>query len=261
MCLVLLALDSHPEYPLIVAANRDEFYDRPTTGASFWDDAPTLLGGRDLQSGGTWLGIDRQGRLAAVTNYRQEQREMGDRRSRGRLVSDFLTTDTGALEYIQRVRRQADLYNGFNLIAGDAWGFFYYSNREGGVRSLAPGLYGLSNHLLDTPWPKVVSSKSAFGELLAGGASELTAELFALLSDRAQASDDLLPSTGVTPEWERLLSSAFIVSKEYGTRSSTVVLVGRDGAVTFVERSFGPEGVPGAEARFEFQIATSRIGG
>jgi uncharacterized protein with NRDE domain len=250
MCLVLLALDSHPDYSLIVAANRDEFYDRPTAAAEFWVDAPSVLAGRDLKAGGTWLGLDRSGRLAAVTNYRQGQRESPASRSRGHLVSDFLTGETGALEHVERVRGEAGLYNGFNLIAGDPFGFFYYSNREGRVRSLAPGVYGLSNHLLDTPWPKVASAKSAFGRLLNGGASELTADLFALLSDRNRPVDGLLPSTGVGPEWERLLSSAFIASDDYGTRSSTVVLVGRDGGMVFAERTFGSGGAPGAEARF-----------
>ncbi|MGH7509133.1 MAG: NRDE family protein [Gemmatimonadales bacterium] len=254
MCLVLTALDFHPEYSVIVAANRDEFYDRPTAPAEFWADAPSVLGGRDLQAGGTWLGIDRGGRLAAVTNYRQGQRESSAPRSRGRLVSDFLTSEIGPLEHMERIRSEAGLYNGFNLIAGDAGGLFYYSNREGRVRSLAPGVYGLSNHLLDTPWPKVATTKSAFDTLLNGGASELTADLFALLSDRNRPADALLPSTGVGPQWERLLSSAFIASDNYGTRSSTVVMVGRDGRIVFVERAFGPGGAPGGEARFETRV-------
>jgi uncharacterized protein with NRDE domain len=252
MCLVLIALDSHPEYSLIVAANRDEFYDRPTAPAGFWADAPSVLAGRDLKAGGTWLGIDRKGRIAAVTNYRQGERERPADRSRGRLVSDFLTGEVGAREHIERVKGEAGLYNGFNLIAGDAGGLFYYSNREGQVRSLAPAVYGLSNHLLDTPWPKVAATKSAFGAVLKGGASELTAELFALLSDRSRAADDLLPSTGIGRDWERLLSSAFIATDQYGTRCSTVVLVGRDGRIVFVERNFGRRGGPGEEARYEF---------
>jgi uncharacterized protein with NRDE domain len=251
MCLVLIALDSHPDYSLIVAANRDEFYDRPTAPAAFWTDAPSVLAGRDLKAGGTWLGIDRQGRLAAVTNYRQGEREPPAARSRGRLVSDFLTGDVGAREHIERVQGEAGLYNGFNLIAGDAGGLFYYSNREGRIRNLDRGVYGLSNHLLDTPWPKVAATKSAFGAVLKGGASELTAELFALLSDRSRAADDLLPSTGIGRDWERLLSSAFIATDQYGTRSSTVVLVGRDGRIVFVERNFGRRGGPGEEARYE----------
>jgi uncharacterized protein with NRDE domain len=250
VCLVLIALDQHPDYSLIVAANRDEFYDRPTAPAEFWADAPTVLAGRDLRAGGSWLGIDRAGRIALVTNYRQGQREDPAPHSRGRLVSDFLTGDAGAAEHIERVRSEANLHNGFNLIAGDDGGLFYFSNREGRARRLTPGVYGLSNHLLDTPWPKVAATKTAFGALLDGGATELTEDLFALLSDRNRPADGLLPSTGVGREWERLLSSAFIASDGYGTRSSTVVLFGRDGSILFVERSFGPGGAAGSEARF-----------
>jgi uncharacterized protein with NRDE domain len=253
MCLALIALNSHPDYPLIVAANRDEFYDRPTAPAAFWADAPSVLAGRDLRAGGTWLGIDRRGRFAAVTNYRQGQQESPAPRSRGHLVSEFLTTNTGAHEYIEHVRSDAALYNTFNLIAGDAAGLIYYSDRDGRVRTLARGVYGLSNHLLDTPWPKVTLTKTAFGAVLNGGTSDPTTDLLALLSDRNRPADDLLPATGVGPEWERLLSSAFIASDDYGTRSSTVVLVGRDGGIVFIERTFGPRGAPGAQARFEFR--------
>jgi uncharacterized protein with NRDE domain len=238
---------------LIVAANRDEFYDRPTAPAAFWADVPSVLAGRDLKAGGTWLGIDRRGRFAAVTNYRQGQREPPAPRSRGLLVSDFLTVDTSAREHIQRAEREATLYNGFNLIASDAGGLFYYSNRGDRVRPLGPGVYGLSNDLLDTPWPKVASTKTAFHALLNGGGSDPTADLFALLSDRNRPADDLLPSTGIGPDWERLLSSAFIASDDYGTRSSTVVLAGRDAGIIFLERSFGRRGEPGSEARFQFR--------
>jgi uncharacterized protein with NRDE domain len=251
MCLVLLALDSHPVYSVVLAANRDEFYDRPTAPAVFWDSAPSILGGRDLKAGGTWLGVSRTGRLAAVTNFRQGEREQPAPRSRGHLVADFLTGSTGTPQYMERVRAESQLYNGFNLIAGDSGGFFYYSNREGAVRRLGPGVFGLSNHLLDTPWPKVAAAKSGFGELLESRGSEQIERLFALLSDRSRPPDDLLPSTGVSREWERLLSSAFIVSDGYGTRSSTVVLIGRDGNIVFVERTFGPNGEPDGETRFK----------
>lgn len=255
MCLVLIALNSHPEYSLIVAANRDEFYDRPTAPAAFWADAPSVLAGRDLKAGGTWFGIDRRGRFAAVTNYRQGQRERPAPRSRGLLVSDFLTMDTSTREHIERAERDATLYNGFNLIASDAGGLFYYSNREDRIRPLVPAVYGLSNDLLDTPWPKVASTKTAFHALLNGGASDPTADLFALLSDRNRPADNLLPSTGVGPDWERLLSSAFIASDDYGTRSSTVVLAGRDAGIIFIERTFGRRGEPGPEVRFQFRAA------
>ena len=260
MCLVLVALTSHPEYPLVLAANRDEFYDRPTAPAQLWEDAPSVLAGRDLKAGGTWLGVDVRGRLGAVTNYRQGERESPAPRSRGLLVSEFLTGDTATFQYMERVQREAGLYNGFNLIAGDAGGLFYFSNRQGRVRNLGPGVYGLSNHLLDTPWPKVASTKSVFHALLTGRGSGLSEDLFGLLSDRNRPGDDLLPSTGVAPEWERLLSSAFIASDHYGTRSCTVVLVNRDGGVTFTERSFGPGGKPGEERCFQLQAITGATG-
>jgi uncharacterized protein with NRDE domain len=251
MCLIILALDSHPSYSLIVAANRDEFYDRPTAPAAFWDDAPSVLAGRDLKAGGTWLGIDRRGRFAAVTNYRQGSREAEAPRSRGYLVSDFLTGSSSPREYLERVERDAQLYNGFNLMAGTPRDLVYYSNREGRARSLDPGIYGLSNHLLDSAWPKVTSAKSGLSALLEERSHELIPRLFSLLSDRRQATDELLPETGVGPEWERLLSSAFIVSNGYGTRSSTVLLIARDGSVTLVERSFGPGGAPAGEVRYQ----------
>ncbi len=254
MCLILIAYDSHPDYALIVAANRDEFYDRPSAPAGFWADAPSVLAGRDLKAGGTWLGIDRRGRFAAVTNYRQGQREPDASRSRGHLVSDYLTTGIDARAHVEAVERDAALYNGFNLIAGDAHQLLYFSTREGRVRILAPGVYGLSNHLLDTAWPKVASTKSALNALLKDDASGLVPALFALLADRRQAADHLLPQTGVSPEWERLLSSAFIASDGYGTRSSTVVLVGRDDRAVFVERTFASGGAPAEQVRHEFEV-------
>ena len=260
MCLILLALDTHPDYAIVLAANRDEFYDRPTAPAAFWDDAPGVLAGRDLRAGGTWLGIDRAGRLAAVTNYRQGTRESPAPRSRGHLVGEYLTGRHGAEEHIARVRHDAELYNGFNLICGDANGFVYFSNREGRARALGAGIYGLSNHLLDSPWPKVTAGKSGVTALLSTGGEALLAKLFALLSDRSPAADELLPRTGVSPEWERLLSAAFIASPEYGTRSSTVILVGHDGRAVFVERSFGPGGAPEDEVRFELTLTRGHVG-
>jgi len=254
MCLILTALDSHRNYPLVIAANRDEFYDRPTAPAAFWGGRPWMLGGRDLAAGGTWLGIDRRGRFAAVTNYRQGERETAAPRSRGLLVSDFLAADIDAGTYVTQVERESALYNGFNLLAGDARELRYFSNREGRARVLGTGIYGLSNHLLDTDWPKVTSSKSALRALLSEVGAELVPGLFDLLLDRRQAMDESLPQTGIGLEWERLLSSAFIATPRYGTRSSTVVLVERDGGVLFVERSFGSGGLPAGEVRYEFQI-------
>jgi len=256
VCLILIAIDSHPDFALIVAANRDEFYDRPSAVAEFWGDAPWVLGGRDLKAGGTWLGVDRRGRFAAVTNYRQGEREAAAPRSRGHLVGDFLTSGIDPRAHLDRVQRDAALYNGFNLIAGHAAELWYFSNRQGSPLALGAGVYGLSNHLLDTAWPKVTSSKNALSALLTADPGELIPNLFALLSDSRQAADHLLPQTGVSDEWERLLSSAFIASSDYGTRSSTVVLAGRDGRVVFVERTFGSGGKPGEEVRYEFELAS-----
>ncbi len=255
MCLILLALDSHPDYGLIVAANRDEFYSRPTAPAAFWPDAPTVLGGRDLEAGGTWLGITRNGRFAAVTNYRQGQREPAAPRSRGLLVSEFLIGTMSVGEHVERVAHDATQYNGFNLIVGSGHELGYFSNREGRARTLAPGVYGLSNHLLDTPWPKVTAAKSGLAALLHGAeVSDLIAGLFALLADRKQPADHLLPRTGIGEEWERLLSAAFIASRDYGTRSSTVLLVGRDGRVGFIEHSFESDGAAAEPVRHEFTL-------
>jgi uncharacterized protein with NRDE domain len=257
MCLILLALDSHPDYSLIVAANRDEFYERPTAPATFWSDAPSVLAGHDLQAGGTWLGIDRRGRFAAVTNYRQGQHEPPAPRSRGHLVRDFLTSSMDAEEYMRGVERDAALYNGFNLLAGDSRRLCYFSNREGRTRVLSPGVYGLSNHLLDTAWPKVISGKTALEALVRRGEPELIEALLELLSDHSRPTDDLLPRTGVGEAWERLLSSAFIASDVYGTRSSTVLLVGRNDSVTFVERTFAAGGSPGELRQVAFRMDDS----
>ena len=238
-----------------MAANRDEFYQRATAPAGFWSDAPSVLAGRDLVAGGTWLGLDRRGRFAAVTNFRQGEREPAAPRSRGHLVREFLTSAMPPEEYLRRAESDAALYNGFNLLVGERGRLGYFSNREGRPRVLSPGVYGLSNHLLDTAWPKVSSGKSALQALVREREPELIEALLGLLSDATRPSDDVLPRTGVGEAWERLLSSAFIASEHYGTRSSTVVLVGRTGNAIFVEQGFAPGGIPGELRRFEFRVA------
>ena len=238
MCILLLSLQQHPKYPLIVAANRDEFYDRPTSAAAFWNDAPHLLAGRDLRQGGTWLGITRQGRFAALTNFRDAKSTPADRPSRGHLVSNFLLGDESPDVYLSTVAQQADRYNGFSLIAGQGDDFVFYSNREGGVRRLDPGIYGLSNHLLNTPWPKVTRGTRGLGDLLSADDGPTAEALFATLADGAIADDTELPDTGIGLARERLLSPLFISETHYGTRSSTVILLDQDGNITFSERSF-----------------------
>lgn len=237
MCLILVAWRQHPDFPLVVAANRDEFFARPTAAAARWDDAPQVLAGRDLEAGGTWLGVAANGRFAAVTNVREPGVPPG-RLSRGKLTRDFLTGGDSPGTYLASVDPGA--YSGFNLLVGDADQLHYLSNRDGGVRELPAGIYGVSNHLLDTPWPKLAAAKGRFAQAL--GQLPAPDLFFAILADREIVPDQALPRTGVPLEWERLLSAIFVVSPAYGTRASTLVMVGRDGAVRLEERSFGPGG-------------------
>ncbi len=255
MCLVLAAYDLHPGFILIVAANRDEFYDRPTAAAHFWEDYPDLLAGMDLEHRGTWMGITRRGRFAAVTNYRDPASYKKGARSRGLLVRDYLCSTGDPPEFIAELDKGRDRYNGFNLLLLGGKSLWYYSGRTGLAQRLCPGVYGLSNHLLDTPWPKVVRGKEAMARILRGSEGSLADSLLELLAGREQAGDGELPSTGVSLEWERLLSPVFIQSETYGTRASTVLLLDRRGRALFYERRFGPGGRrAGSDVFYEFDI-------
>jgi uncharacterized protein with NRDE domain len=254
MCLILFAWKVHPAYLLVLAANRDEYYARPSAPAAFWDDAPDLLAGRDLKAGGTWLGITRSGRLAALTNYRDPASLKQDAPSRGHLVSDYLRNQESSDAYLKRLAARADRYNGFSLLVGDCSALFVYSNRSEAIR-LNPGIYGMSNHLLDTPWPKVSLGKQSMERILAGRQNPSPDALLDLLASRSRPPDDLLPDTGVGPEWERILSPLFIESPSYGTRCSTVLLIDRQGAVTFVEKVFNGGSESKIPSRFDFRIA------
>lgn len=254
MCLILFAYKTHLRYPLILAANRDEFYARPTAPAAFWDDAPQVLAGKDLTAGGTWLGITKSGRFAAVTNYRDPLAPLGEK-SRGDLTKDFLIGNESAENYLRRIEREKENYSGFNLLAGgfgaDESELFYYSNRGGAPQKLSAGTYGLSNALLDTPWHKVETGKAKFAEILREGDEITPADLFSILADRTVAPPEKLPATGVGVERERVLSPAFIETEGYGTRLSTILLIGRDGRVNFIEKTF--VGATG-EVNVEFNI-------
>jgi uncharacterized protein with NRDE domain len=256
MCLILFALDADPRYRLVVAANRDELYTRPSAPAQFWADHPTVCAGRDLLHGGTWLGVSTAGRIGAITNFRQGLPQPGDARSRGALVGTFVQGASSASDYAAAVQSRGGEYNGFSLIVGDRDSFHFVSNRASAPMRVEPGLHGLSNALLDTPWPKVERGKAAVAaalELPDEGA--LVERLFAHLADRTGAVDSELPDTGVGIERERWLAPAFIANERYGTRSSTVVLVGRDGKVLFAERSFGIGGVPLGRVEHRFALA------
>ncbi len=249
MCLIVFAHHVQPEYRLILAANRDEFYARPTASLAWWEDAPEILAGRDLIGGGTWLGITRGGRFAAVTNYRDAHGRRADAPSRGLLVANFLRSTQRPKAYLEDLRTTVDGYHGFSLLVGDRHGLYYMCNLEHIVRELELGLYGLSNHLLDTPWPKVERAKRALTQLVEADAVE-PEHLLELLADPATPPDEALPNTGVGLTWERLLSPIFIASPDYGTRSSTALVITHDGRVSIVEREiFG-----GNLTSYQFQI-------
>jgi len=249
MCLILVAWRNHPEYPLVVAANRDEFYKRPTAPAAFWPDHPQLLAGRDLAAGGAWMGVTRQGRFAALTNFRDPVRHQPQAPSRGRLVADFLTGDQAIDAYLDGL--DASACNGFNLLLGDGERLVAFSNVSNEGHELKPGIYGLSNALLDTPWPKVGAGKTALEAALDALPDEQ--RLWALLRDDRTHPDDALPATGVPLEWERLLSAAFVRGADYGTRSSTVLIVSGGQRATFDEQTWLAGGVAGGRTRFRFR--------
>lgn len=255
MCLIVFAWRVHPEFPLVLGANRDEFFDRPTLPAAFWPERPLLLAGRDLRKGGTWLGITRHGRVAAVTNYRHGLDAPRDAPSRGQLVTSFLAEDIAPEAFLARVAATSHGHDGFNLIVGDRGGLFYYSNRNAAPQPIDAGVHGLSNALLDTPWPKVQRAKAALADLMGAERSLLLKGVFALLADESRPADADLPATGVGLEWERLLSAVFIASPHYGTRCSTVLLVDRHGHMTFVERTFEAPPAVWADRAYEIDLS------
>lgn len=239
MCLIVFAWQVIPGMPLIAAANRDEFYARPTAPAAWWDDHPAIYAGKDLRSGGTWMGITRDSRFAAITNIREPSEKRDDMPSRGALVADFLTGDASPQAYVEEVAARGRKYNGFNLLVGNREQLIWYSNGgpddERNGKPLAPGIYGLSNDSLDAPWPKVVRTKAQFSSLLCQGAPYEA--YFDMLSDTTRAPDCRLPRTGVSLEWERALSAICIESPEYGTRASTVVQLYASGSPMLHERT------------------------
>ena len=239
MCLILFAYDVHPVYKLIVAANRDEAYARPTAAADFWSDVPNVLAGRDLEKMGTWMGVTTSGRFAALTNYRNPQETTEGKRSRGEIVSNFLKGNEHPKSYIENIAHGDSSYPGYNLLTGNLDELFYYSNVGKKVEMLQPGIYGVSNHLLDSDWPKVRIGKTELQRAVDEHRDkpELVDELFSILKNADPAPDDSLPNTGVGLELERVLSPLFIKTDGYGTRSSTVCLLGEEEGY-YIERTF-----------------------
>jgi len=241
MCLILFSYKNHPTYDLIIASNRDEFRDRSTEVLDFWPDNPSILAGRDLQNGGTWLGITRNGRFAAITNFRSLSVIKENSPSRGHLVKDYLMGCDSPLAYIEKIEKEASKYSGFNLLVGDNNHLYYISNCKAGYEEISPGCYGLSNSFLDAPWPKIEKGKQAFEEAIQDDNLLEIKPFFVLLSDKSFPEESLLPRTGVSLEWEKMLSPIFITNPFYGTRSQAVLLVTRNGHVDFYERTIHRE--------------------
>ena len=255
MCLIFLSLNNHPQYKLIVAGNRDEFYARQTLPAAYWTDHPEIVGGRDLEAGGTWLAMTKSGRISMITNYRDVKNIKPQAPSRGFLVSDFLLRTDSPKHYLNEIAQDKAKYNGFNLISGTAEQLWYLSNYKEGVEQITSGVHGLSNALLDTPWPKVVSGRRKFESTIKD--TTLSPEaLFTMLLDDHKAADDQLPDTGVGLERERVLSSMFIKSPGYGSRCSTVVLIDNNNNVSFHERTYNLSTFAYTTQSYSFVIAS-----
>lgn len=258
MCLILFAWQAHPDFPLVLAANRDEFHARPARALCWWPESDFMLAGRDDQAGGTWLGVTRSGRFAAITNHRAPTERDPTKASRGGLVSGFLAADTAPGAYLHDVARDADTYNGFNLLAGVVGGeLWYMSKSERTPRPLSPGVYGLSNDQLDTPWPKLLRARHTLAEALPLLPSETL--LWDILTDESRPPDALLPDTGIGIEMERFLAPAFIRGETYGTRASTVLCASVRGNAYMEERSWGPHGRPQGVSRHAFRVPGIRM--
>jgi uncharacterized protein with NRDE domain len=241
MCLILVAYQSSQKHRLIVAANRDEFYGRPSDSAKFWHDAPDVLAGRDLEAGGTWLGVDRQGRFAAVTNFRKSPADVGKTRSRGELAQNFLADDWRAIDYYETIAPHRHEYRGFNLLLMDQTGLYYGSNEQSTLTALAEGCYGLSNQRLNCDWPKVTEGQAKLQSL--SMADDLTPEpLLELLRDQGDG---------------RPYSNSFIESADYGTCVSTAVLITQEGRITFKEQGFKASGIPSEANEFSYEAMVS----
>jgi len=253
MCLIFFSLKQHPTYKLIVAANRDEFYNRQTAAADFWKDFPNIVGGRDLEANGTWMGMSTSGKISMLTNYRDPANINPKAPSRGHLVSDYLEQDVSPEVYLKKIEPKAAAYNGFNLLVGTPEEFWYLSNYKTGIDKVTNGLHGLSNHLLETPWPKVQRGKQKMEELLTS--KNITSQLlFEFLYDGERAADDQLPDTGIGLERERALSAMFIKSPGYGSRCSTVILIDQENNVEFSERVYDLSTFEYTTKKFQFKI-------
>jgi len=251
MCLIFISIKQHPTYKLILAANRDEFYGRKTANAHFWEDHPHIVGGRDLEANGTWLAMTKSGKLSMLTNYRDVANLKTVAPSRGQLVSDYLIHPIAPDQYLKDLEPTGHQYNGFNLLIGSIDELWYYSNYQQGITPLNPGFYGLSNHLLNSPWPKVTRGKEKLAPILRQSIIHPD-QLFESMQDEQRAADTELPQTGLPLDREQALSSMFIKTENYGSRCSTVILVDNENNVHFAERVYNPETFQFTTQSFQF---------
>ncbi len=258
MCILFIALSQHPDYPVIIAANRDEFHHRPTRSSDFWPEHPDLLAGKDLDAGGTWMGISRNGRIAALTNIRDPKHQHPAPRTRGELVVNFLNADINSTDYALQLRASKDYYNGYNLLFGDirlpSPNLWVYNNYTDELNSLTSGCHGLSNASLNTPWPKLSQGVEALSQYCQQHHPCQKDALFSLLQNRQQAPDHQLPDTGVPLDWERRLSSIFIEGQDYGTRSSTLLLLNNQQQISWSERTYASSTKILDEKNFHFDL-------
>jgi uncharacterized protein with NRDE domain len=254
MCLLLVSFQPDSEYPWVVASNRDEFLNRPTLAAHFWSDHPQILGGRDAKENGTWLAVTKSGKFAALTNYRDPTRHAGGKKSRGWVVNDCLLARDPTERFLAKLMMRADEYNDFNLMVGTSRELFFYSNPHRSAQNLPPGVYGVSNQDLDSPWPKLNEAKYRFEKALTEPDDQTAERIFEILTNASRYEDSLLPDTGIGLEWERRLSSIFIPGPDYGTRSSTVISMAKSGRIRFEERTYEGDSSKFQAIRHEFDI-------
>ncbi|HCI71013.1 MAG TPA: hypothetical protein DF712_18530 [Balneola sp.] len=242
MCLITFSYKNHPFYKLIVAANRDEFYQRPTRAAQFWTDEqlPDILAGKDLKANGTWMGVSKTGRWGALTNYRDPSNINENAPSRGDLVLDYLKSDSNERAYLKEIKENGKKYNGFNLLIGGKDSLYHFSNETNSIKEVQPGIHGVSNALLDTNWPKLDHAKKELERVTSNSKFDRD-ELFEILKNSEKAPDEKLPSTGIPYDWEKAVSSIFIKTDNYGTLCSTLLLVDYEGNAEFTERRYNIE--------------------
>ena len=250
MCILFIAVKQHPDHPLIIAANRDEFHARMTSPSHSWHDKPEMFAGRDEQAGGTWMGIHGSGRIAALTNIRAPQRERMDVKTRGELVVNALETNDDTA-FLTTLRNTANDYNGYNLVYGSATELSVFNSHSLEHHPLTQGVYGLSNASLNTPWPKVQMGVKSLNRACQQSGQLDVEDLFSILHNRETASDEDLPDTGIAKPWEKMLSSIFICSADYGTRSSTILTVNNAGKINWQERSYDANGIETGRVHYQ----------